>query len=371
MAKKYIIFGAGITGEKFLYQVYDKLEIAGFFDNRKEGALHGYKIQKPYYKEDLFVIVALDKYVEVRSQLLKLGYKEFENFIPYQIYNKKMAISYGNCHMAVIKNYMELCKKFAVEYGFYPFPQIQEMPKDFDFENILPHCKLFLHQSIRKENKFGLKYASSNLMRSLPKECRIVSAPNLYGMPKCFFPQLEKSKDSFEGQLRFLPYYEKNVWRWLEEGKTEEEILRYMVVGGIYEKEEILKGWEEFCKKLTEREVEWDIKISDYIFANYKTRKLFYEPFHISSVLAREIAKRVLEYLGYDFFISYTAFPLDELEVFIYRDVKNALELEFEETSVRIHSRGMNLESYDMSVEEYVRQLCRWIRLLKQEREHE
>ena len=282
-----------------------------------------------------------------------------------------MAISYGNCHMSVIKRYMELCKGFASEYGFYPFPQIQEMPENFAFDDILLHCELFLHQSIRDENKFGYAYASSSLIRGLSQDCKIISAPNLYGMPKCFFPQLERREIAFKGELNFLPYYEKNVWNWLEEGRTEEEIRQYMISGGVYTKEEILKSWDEFCKKLISREEYWDIKISDFIFENYRTEKLFYEPFHISGVLAKEISKRILEYMGYSLQISFTPFSLDELEVPIYKDVKDALGLQFEETSIRVNSRGALIDSYDMDIEEYIRQLCRWIRFIKQRKKNE
>ena len=153
--KKIVLFGAGNRAKKFLVKWHQKIDIYQIFDNFKEGYFYGYSIKKPYYNTDLFIIIvmdSIDKYLLIRRQLLDLGFIEFKDFIPYTIYRKKIAMVHGNCHMTLIKRYLETSHKLNDIYGFYPFPQIQDIPKDLEIDEILKHCDLFIHQEIRKNN---------------------------------------------------------------------------------------------------------------------------------------------------------------------------------------------------------------------------
>ncbi|MCI8598689.1 MAG: hypothetical protein HFJ10_09655 [Lachnospiraceae bacterium] len=362
---KYAIFGAGIVGEQFLTEYEETQRIDIVFDNQKKGIFHFREIKKPEYRKELFIIVTSNRYFEIRKQLLGLGYSEFADFIPYQIFGKKMAIAYGNCHIDAVKAYLENKKAFAQDYGFYPFPGIQEMDLLENYERVLPYCELFLHQSIRKENKFGEKCASEAMMKYLSKGCQVISVPNLYRMPECFFPQQRlDNRKGLRGVFYFCSGEDENVRKWIREGRTEEDIKGYMVKGGVYKKEEILNKWEQFQEKLLKREEEWDIKISDYIFANYKSKKLFYERVHISNFLVKEIAARILKYMGYDEEIPLDLpYFLDSHEMFIYEDVVNALELEFKQRYIRVTQKCYSLNQYAMDIEEYIHQLCKWSRV--------
>ncbi len=279
-----------------------------------------------------------------------MGYCEFEDFIPEQIYGKKIAVAYGNCHAEIVRQYLGRNRDFSKEYGFYPFPMIQAMKDDFDYEQILSHCNLFIDQAIRDANRYGKKYASSALSDCLSQTCLRVCIPNLYGLPRCFFPQLGG------GGTGFLPSGEVNIMKWYREGWTKEEMMDKMLEGGIYSEEYIISLWEEFREKLLIREREWDIKISDYIFEHYKTKKLFTNPNHITSELAREISIRTLKYLGYKAEYPYIIPAMDDLEVFIYKDVKKALGLEYDEIYIRNYARYLLMEERDVDIEEYINQ---------------
>lgn len=326
------------------------------------GGYYGRTIRKPEYEKNIFIIVCSERYYEIRKQLLEMGYSEFNDFVPYRIFNKKMAIAYGNCHMGAVKQYLERNKGLASDYGFYPFPAIQYMETLDNYQKVLPYCDLFIHQSIRETNKFGAEYASNSMIDYLSKKCKVLSIPNLYGMPDCFFPQ--QSAGGTKGWGCFCHFFageEENVKKWLEMGKTEEDIKEYMLHGGVYHKKEIQEKWNEFKTKLLQREKEWDIKISDYIFDNYKYKKLFYEKFHISDILVKEIASRILNHLGYNGEIPYTLSPLDNNEMFIYQDVMDALDLKFEQKYIRLHHRDYSLTLVDMDIDQYVYQLCKCI----------
>lgn len=361
MAKSIILFGAGIRAEKFLIKYYNKIEVDEIWDNVKIGKFHRYIIKKPYFKPNVFIIVTVDgflPYSKIRQQLLELGYKEFEDFIPYTVYKKSIALAYGNCHMEAIKQYLELHSQFTEIYGFYPLPPIQSMQDTSQIEAAIPKCELVIHQSIRKENRYGEEYASEEILKHSSKNCNIVSVPNLYGLPKCFFPQLQRREKSSKLLCDLLAYEEINIKKWVNDNVSKEEIQQVISLGGVYTQEYIKGLWEEFQIKLEDREKEWDIKISDYIYAHYRTEKLFTDRWHISTFLAKEIANRVLARLGYCSDIESVLPCLDDYEVFIYKDVKVALGLEFEEKSIRNYTRRNScIDTIEMSLMSYI-EMC-------------
>lgn len=117
-----------------------------------------------------------------------------------------MAVAYGNCHMEAIKKYLEYHKDFSEEYGFYPFLSIQIMRAGFQYNEILSHCELFLHQSIRKDNQYGEQYASEVMLKCLHETCKVLSVPNLYGLPKYLFPQIIMVHEVMGSVFPFLRY---------------------------------------------------------------------------------------------------------------------------------------------------------------------
>lgn len=357
-----VIFGASMVGEKFLFYHYNEIEIKCFFDNYRYGEIWKYEIVKPFYSKNYFIIVATDRYLEVRKQLIELGYKEFENFIPYQLYKKKMAVMHGNCHMYAIKQYMAASVDFNQEYGFYPFPLIYEIPREFDYRDVLYHCDLFLHQSIRKRNCYGEEYSSDNLLQYVSDKCQVVSVPNLYGMPKCFFPQMDMSKrEEYQGGFQFIAGHDKNIQKWIEEKVSLQKIKDLIKNrGGVYKKKDILILWDEFKNKLITREKEWDIKISDFIFENFREEKLFYDTNHISDFLVRELASRILKFIGYTENPNYNGFSLDQWETYIYKDVVDALGLQFNQNEMRRGRPETLLDHGVICGEEYIENLYGW-----------
>lgn len=361
--KKVIIFGAGKFGQMFVYRYFREIKIHCFWDNNKIGECLGYPIRKPKFEKGCFIIVAATVYLEMRRQLIDMGYREFEDFIFCELYQKKMAVTYGNCHISMIKNYMKCSGQFTSEYAFYPFPMIQQMEDaKIEYQGILPHCDLFFHQAIRKNNEYGEKCSSEEMLKYVTESCRVISVPNLYGMPKYLFPQIDNEHDWYQGSLELFQI-DKNVVSWLKDKKTQKYMMDRMFkigCGGIYAEAEILHMWEEFKRNLLKREEEWDIKISDYILQNYKKEKLFCDPNHITSRMAKEIALRILKYMGYQQDITIDISGMDTREVPVYQDVKAALGLEFEDDVIRKCATGYwALNSREMTMEEYVDQLCR------------
>lgn len=121
--------------------------------------------------------------------------------------------------------------------------------------------------------------------------------------------------------------------------------------------------WKSFKFKIIKREQDWNIKISDYIFKNYKKERMFSDINHITSRMAKEIALRILKYMGYNGEILLELPMMDDMETIIYKDVKEALDLEFEDHIIRKYSFGRaSLNNYEMNMEEYINQLCQFTR---------
>lgn len=360
----FVVFGTGNRAEKFLIQWYGKIEISFFFDNYKKEKFHGYTVYSPFYKENIFIVVAVENvnvYQSIREQLIKLGYKEFEDFVPYTIFKKKVAVAYGNCHIDAIRKYMELSTDFDREYGFYPFPLIQNLSSYLLIPEIIKRCDFLIHQSIRRENPYGEEYASEEMLKNIRKECYVLSVPNLHGLPECFFPQLQRRNAPKILINDLLAYTEINIKKWVGLNMCIKEMEEYISCGGVYSYAYIRRLWEEFISKLEKREEEWDIKISDYIYTHYQKEKLFTDRWHISTFLAREIANRVLEKLGCETIQDIIIPCLDTYEVFIYADVKKALNLKFSEKSIRNFSREKSrIEFSEMTLEKYI-EMCKQI----------
>ncbi len=355
--REIVVFGAGIAGEKFIYQYCSDVNISCFWDNKKTGDILGYQIKKPEGSKNCFILVASVHYFDIRMQLTQMGYKEFTDFIPVQIFRKKMVVAYGNCHMEAVRAYLERHKTFSMEYGFYPFPAICEIKAvQFDYSDVLQHCDLFLHQSIRKENVYGEQYSSEYMLKFLTLDCIVISCPNLYGMPKYLFPQLDMDKKWKTGLFRPC-FIDSNIVSWIEKGENIEKIKSYIIQGGVYKRTEIIDMWEKFVTKLKEREKGWDIKVIDYILDNQKKIKIFCDINHITSETAREISGRILKYMGYEEQTIPVLPILDALEVFVYTDVKEALGLEFKEKYIRKWNHANNLNTSEMNFDEYIRQV--------------
>ena len=357
--KKIIIFGSGKVATRFL--VNQRLNVDGVFDNNKVGDIFwNITITRPVYNSQYYIIIAIQNpfiYREIKKQLCTLGYTEFNDFIPYTIYKKKMAVAYGNCHMSAVRSYLEREKMLQITYGFYPLLPIQNIDDIQEYDQVFERADLFLYQQIRKENRYGECYASINILPKVSKKAKCIAIPNLYGMPKCLFPQLERPSDVNELFCMFNNGMDVKVHQCFKEGISVDIIKNKIELGGFYSDEKIQRGWDEFIGILIKREQQWDIKISDYILDNYKTEKLFAEPWHIMPILAREIAQRTLHALGIKTNIDYLIeSDLDIYEVFIYEDVKRALGIEYTQKYIRKSRFAIenNPLGDRMSIEDYL-----------------
>ena len=272
-------------------------------------------------------------------------------------YGKKVVAIYGNCHTTAIRHFLDQIDSFRDEYAIYPLMAIQDVKDPAYFENgIIQSCDLFIHQVIRDNNRYGVEWASRELLKKTKNGCQVIGIPNVYHLPICFFQQYSEKKDFcrknnstvfFRDKILDKAYLEKWSIQRTVEYYTNEDFKDY----GTIENE-----FNLFIEKVSNREKDWDIKISDYIIDNYKICKLFYDPNHPTPAIIHEIAERLLELLGIrlEKKTNYIDFPLDSFEMPICGCVKRALGMDFSENELR--KTGIKRTQGIMKLEDYIQE---------------
>lgn len=302
-------------------------------------------------------------YSEIANQLKEIGLTEIEDFIPYNLFNKKIAIIYGNCHTRIIKKYLESSYKFSDIYGFYDFGTIYSFAfVGYLEESVLEHCDLFIYQYVSKEYK-GYEASTDYILAHLNKGCKKINIPNLIGFGKMFFPQstfnpYDKSYKVAPGGL--FPNGDENIIKFMENNISINKII-HSLKKNIYSKNYILLNFNTVFKKLIDKEKYWDIKISHFIKKNYKKKLLFYDPGHPTNYLLKKIAKEVLRTLNiYDKIQIIDGINLDIWQMPIYPCVRKCLKLKFKTKKLRCTLPVEEFRNRKLTFEDYIREYISW-----------
>lgn len=228
-----------------------------------------------------------------------VGKKEFDDFIWSRAYNKKIMVVNANCHGEAIISYLALSKTFKKEYFVYPLPQIQENYEGHISQALLLNADVYMHQDIRRGNSVSDSLSDETIEKYLGKNTLNITIPNLVGMGNWMFPAL-KDLDRViktEKEIVYILY--------------RDEILDEAVCNGSGTLAEIVKYWSYFRydgrildelwnmnkAKLKGREESWDIKVSDFIYNNYKFIPCFVDANHPSKYLMKEIGRQIAQIL--------------------------------------------------------------------------
>lgn len=283
------------------------------FFNHKESCsvislMHAEQDLKKYY-----TVVATSEisYWEIKKILEALGLTEFENFEFCATFQKKIAITFGNCNAHGVATLLSSNPHFFSEYGFYPVQPTFELfregisVKEQMNDSVLQRASLFLYQDIRLNNQYGTEYETSQYIKKLNSSCRCICVPNYVKMPAFLFPQSQyldinpildfnnmtrnivspfTSKDCYIDQ-----YYQNRTLNFLTDLICKKDFIDHHY---------ILDLFDEFVEKLENREHNCEIKTSNFILANFKKCQLFYDLRHPSRELLSFIAVKILNLLG-------------------------------------------------------------------------
>lgn len=363
-----VLFGTGQMAENFYIQNKDYLKIKFCLDNdrAKQGkTFHDVKIYSPYDKSiDISkykIVVSSMFYPIISLQFQRMGLKEFENFIPASlaqiIYNKnkKLAIIYGNCHTSIIEEYLSSFKLFSDKIWFYPIPKAYEfgsMNFNSTSISILKNCDLFIYQSDQDINSKTL--SSQYFLNILKKDCDCIKITNTHGHAEGFFPQFISNRFNEKG---LFPYGDENIAKLVDEGKETNEIISFLKSDNVYTKTQIINRLNYQIEQLSEREKNCNIKIVDYIKANYKKQRMFNDLYHPSNFLLKEFARRILKYLNLysdEFEKVEINRSLNSYQMPIYPCVARHLELEYKADMGRTPSQNLIDMEFDEYIKEYI-----------------
>ncbi len=361
-----VLYGCGYEAEKFLIN-YPDIKIDYCIDDKLYGkTFHNKSIYKPQEKKKDLVskyVVIFANNVNTYSKIAEVfkvwGLKEFEHFIPYNVYGKKIALTWGNCHVEYIKRFLSYSKEFSEEYAFYNKKNLWDM-KEADLNpELFAHCDLLVCQHIREENSLNRSFSSKNIEGMLKKDTVILKFPNLFGLPKFLFPQtcMDGMYIATGGAVRW--YKDRIIDDCINSNIVDVEAIYKRIQEIEFDKEEIDKAYNSFLEKLYLREQQCNIHIQDYIEQHLRDEKLFLDIEHPSKTLLGEIGNRILEWLGYqrldkNLIINYTYGH----EVVTYPSIKKIFGMTWEDEDLKSDNISEKLLPVYMDMKEYIQQYC-------------
>lgn len=369
------MWGTGINSINFTYQ--HSIKIIAYIDNHKakdgvfDNGRERVKVFHPDEAEALikkyFVVVAVSEnaYWEIKKQLDNFGLTEFSDYCFHEVYEKKIAVIYGNCHVVPIKEGLGASSAFSEQYGFYPLRVIQSIAKNNGEDlksRVFECCDLLIHQAIQKKNRYGEEYASESILKRINQKSIVIAIPNLYGLPKCFFPQM--IYDMPEKWVNGRGYYS---WRdkYIEEiyfGKQGgvEDIVNEIKFGEIVNATDLMDQYGFFIEKLRLRECEWDVKVADWIMET-KTEQLFYDINHPTGVVLKYIIREIIKILQLvdDPDLSNLC-ELDAYELPIYGQVMKVFKMEWKNNYILRKHCKYTLTNRQIDLRQYIEQYIKW-----------
>lgn len=366
------VYGTGKNAVKYVLENND-VEINSFIEGKNNKTsfmselflnpipvLHvddAYDNMKRYYT---VIAASPTAYYEIKEKLESMGLNEFDDFCYYEIFRKKIAVIYGNCHTIPIKEIMSSSEVFSSEYGFYPLHPIYRMKKEDLNLKVFQKCDLFLHQCIREENEYGKEYASSLIIKKLKISCKVVNLPNVYNMPRFLYPQcISKERGYVWESYNYFLYRDYYLDKYYN-AMSVDDLKNIILDENLIPHHEIINNMDVFFEKLKLREKEWDIKVSDFIYNNLKDTQLFYDIGHPSNKLLSYIANEALQILKFGSVdVFQNVYTLDDNEIPIYACVKKALNLTYNTPYMRKCSNG-SINNQQMDLRQYIVQYLKW-----------
>lgn len=365
--KKILIYGTGLDAVRLFYTLKNlNMPVGGFINkNSKIKEFCGLKVYdcKRELIKGYYVIVAsrFQSYMQIKMYLDTEELSEFDEYIFYEWLDKKIVFVHGNCHVSVIKEYLNSSSEFNKKYVIYPTKLIQEMESGID-QMLLVNCDVWIHQEIRNENPFGYRMSDEYIRKKINPNVREIIISNTFGEGHIYFPQADmnniKNRPISNGEDRngIFPDNDAVISRCLDSGMSIEDIINYCTRNDIFTEKQIINNFNTCLDKIYEREKNCDIKVYELIRNNYKDTKLFYDPGHPTNIVLEYIAVEILKLLGIVENRQLHAINnLSAHELPIYPQVQKVLGLKFRDDEIRKGNRDKKLTE-KMNFEEYIKQ---------------
>ena len=334
---KIILLGKNQAAVTAYFKLRGTFDIIGFMDN--DATEETVFCSKPCFMlnkinrlDGAVVIIYSEKCISICKWLNQHGYQILKDFIPYFMFdydsidfhrislvtpeeqiasvlkrmrkNKKAALIHGNCQTIPLKIYLRHNKRFTQKYIIYDIPPLHLINKQnesiFCSKSLFEDISLFITQLVSENNRFGYhlstKYFLDNL--SLNKTCKYVVISNLWF--DGYFPQhLNKlSNELIDAIPAAFLWQDKNLDFFAKEGRSMDEILSLVTRKHYYSQQFLDDLFEKNFISLAQREESVDIKMADYLRQVCKQDIQFYSVNHPKNIIIKELAKRLLAFIG-------------------------------------------------------------------------
>ena len=146
-------------------------------------------------------------------------------------------------------------------------------------------------------NRYGEEYASEKIISRLKAGCKVISIPNVYHLPLCFFPQYSDAPELRKDGVTYF-FRDSIIDSHLNQPLTQiKRVKKDYNNPNRFDRKAIIDSFELFINKIKKREEDWDIKVSNFILENYRDHQLFYDPNHPTNFFLSYIATELLKLL--------------------------------------------------------------------------
>lgn len=288
-------------------------------------------------------------------------FEDIDNILTYIEEYKNIAVVYGNCQSLYISLILAESRQFSNDYILMVMLPVQniefEKIKGFD-KRVMKHISCFIYQKVKRDNAFGEKLSTDELIPMLKPECKKCTIPFVYLL--AYFPQHIKNprNDMLKRGEGHYPYGDRVIRDCLESGKSVDETARNLADLSLFSEEEVQENYKNSLQELKKREENLDVIISDFLEKNFKSKYLFYTPSHPTNECMVEVVYRILNFFGYEYEkIDYSnVIENDRYEMYIYPSVKKKLGLTFPKSKFRPYKASgcyMNIKEFVNEYKKY------------------
>ncbi len=315
--KRIVIWGTGNTGNDFYRRYKELIDLNICTDsNEKAVPIDGTEYVK-YEELDSnrdFIIICSIYHEEIERRLYIDGWRSGIHYMTSNLFeakmetkhgDKKLLVSIGRCHIGRIAGILNRIPVFHEKYQIIHFaqPQVCVSEEGFDY-NKLTECMEMLNSADILLRPATVTASATKdyacLEEMLPDKCRVikVSLP-MFGS---YWPQDKGSERStakwyvppFRKVLKSYSERDYVIEELMESGKSKKEIMDIISDENLFDRQKVCANHDKVMKNAYFWDRISDVKIADFIEANYKTKKLYCDRGHIHTNLLKEYVRRIL-----------------------------------------------------------------------------
>ena len=199
---------------------------------------------------------------------------------------------------------------------------------------------------------------TKEIKKLISDKCKVITiTPAAF---KGYFPQtIDAQSNSINSKIcEYFTWGDKFLNKFCRDGKDIKEIIKKLQSTEFLPKDKILKYINDSLENLRFTEESCDVKIADYVEANYNKRVLYFSPTHGNDEIMQVLSRRLLLSLGINERITENksvSIVYDNHEVPVYPAVLNAIGIYSENSQRKVNCGNYFNDKTKLSFIEYIK----------------